>query len=79
MSSEYILQTEGLTKEFKGFTAVKNVSLNVRRGTIGTPKLFAVNREEFPVFTGNRESFHLSRVTAHAGLGTRIPRTTLTP
>src|SRR6185295_6343849 len=34
MSSEYILQTEGLTKEFKGFTAVKNVSLNVRRGTI---------------------------------------------
>jgi branched-chain amino acid transport system ATP-binding protein len=34
MSSEYMLQTEGLTKEFKGFTAVKNVSLNVRRGTI---------------------------------------------
>src|SRR5256885_13485818 len=34
MSSEYILQTEGLTKEFKGFTAVKNVSLNVRRGSI---------------------------------------------
>jgi ABC-type branched-subunit amino acid transport system ATPase component len=34
MSSEYILQTEGLTKEFKGFTAVKTVSLNVRRGTI---------------------------------------------
>ena len=34
MSSEYILQTDGLTKEFKGFTAVKNVSLNVRRGTI---------------------------------------------
>ena len=34
MSSEYMLQTEGLTKEFKGFIAVKNVSLNVRRGTI---------------------------------------------
>ena len=34
MSSEYILRTEGLTKEFKGFTAVKTVSLNVRRGTI---------------------------------------------
>jgi branched-chain amino acid transport system ATP-binding protein len=34
MSSEYILQTEGLTKEFKGFTAVKNVNLGVRRGTI---------------------------------------------
>ena len=34
MSSEYILRTEGLTKEFKGFTAVKSVSLNVRRGTV---------------------------------------------
>jgi branched-chain amino acid transport system ATP-binding protein len=34
MTSEYILQTEGLTKEFKGFTAVKNVNLGVRRGTI---------------------------------------------
>jgi branched-chain amino acid transport system ATP-binding protein len=34
MSSEYILRTEGLTKDFKGFTAVKNVRLNVRRGTI---------------------------------------------
>ena len=34
MSSEYILQTKGLTKEFKGFTAVKTVDLNVRRGTI---------------------------------------------
>jgi branched-chain amino acid transport system ATP-binding protein len=34
MSSEYILQTDGLTKEFKGFSAVKNVSLKVRRGTI---------------------------------------------
>jgi branched-chain amino acid transport system ATP-binding protein len=34
MSSDYMLQTEGLTKEFKGFIAVKNVSLNVRRGTI---------------------------------------------
>jgi branched-chain amino acid transport system ATP-binding protein len=34
MSSEDILRTEGLTKDFKGFTAVKNVRLNVRRGTI---------------------------------------------
>jgi len=34
MSSEFILRTERLTKEFKGFTAVKNVSLSVRRGTI---------------------------------------------
>ena len=34
MSDAYILQTQGLTKEFKGFTAVKGVNLNVRRGTI---------------------------------------------
>ncbi|KAB2916616.1 MAG: ABC transporter ATP-binding protein [Hyphomicrobiaceae bacterium] len=34
MSNEYILQTSGLTKDFKGFTAVKNVDLNVRRGSI---------------------------------------------
>jgi branched-chain amino acid transport system ATP-binding protein len=32
--SEHILVTEGLTKEFGGFSAVKNVSLNVRRGSI---------------------------------------------
>ena len=29
-----ILETEGLTKEFHGFVAVRNVSLRVRRGTI---------------------------------------------
>jgi branched-chain amino acid transport system ATP-binding protein len=29
-----ILETEGLTKEFRGFVAVRNVSLRVRRGTI---------------------------------------------
>jgi branched-chain amino acid transport system ATP-binding protein len=34
MSSERILETRGLTKEFKGFVAVKDVGLSVRRGTI---------------------------------------------
>jgi branched-chain amino acid transport system ATP-binding protein len=34
MAGEYVLQTQGLTKEFRGFTAVKNVNLNVRRGSI---------------------------------------------
>jgi branched-chain amino acid transport system ATP-binding protein len=34
MADEYVLQTKGLTKEFRGFTAVKNVNLSVRRGTI---------------------------------------------
>ena len=33
-TSEYILQTEGLTKEFKGFVAVAQVNLRVRRGQI---------------------------------------------
>ena len=31
---DYILETEGLTKEFAGFTAVRGVDLKVRRGTI---------------------------------------------
>src|SRR6185436_18116742 len=29
-----ILQTNGLTKEFKGFTAVNKVNLKVKRGTV---------------------------------------------
>src|SRR5258708_15066366 len=34
MAEETILETRGLTKEFKGFVAVKDVSLKVRRGNI---------------------------------------------
>ena len=34
MPDDYVIETVGLTKEFKGFTAVKNVDLKVRRGTI---------------------------------------------
>jgi branched-chain amino acid transport system ATP-binding protein len=34
MADDYILETEGLTKEFRGFVAVKDVRLRVRRGTI---------------------------------------------
>ena len=34
MQNEYVLETRGLTKEFKGFVAVNNVDLKVRRGTI---------------------------------------------
>src|SRR5438270_10889460 len=32
--SDTVLETRGLTKEFKGFVAVKDVALKVRRGTI---------------------------------------------
>jgi branched-chain amino acid transport system ATP-binding protein len=34
MSEESILETRGLTKEFKGFVAVKDVNLKVSRGSI---------------------------------------------
>ena len=34
MTSEFILETRGLTKEFKGFAAVSDVNLQVRRGHI---------------------------------------------
>lgn len=34
MADDTILQTRGLTKEFKGFVAVNGVDLDVRRGTI---------------------------------------------
>jgi branched-chain amino acid transport system ATP-binding protein len=34
MADDVILETRGLTKEFKGFVAVQNVSLRVRRGSI---------------------------------------------
>ena len=34
MADDIILSTRGLTKEFKGFAAVQDVNLNVRRGSI---------------------------------------------
>jgi branched-chain amino acid transport system ATP-binding protein len=34
LSEDVVLETRGLTKEFKGFVAVKDVSLKVRRGSI---------------------------------------------
>lgn len=34
MSHEYLLETRSLYKDFKGFTAVCNVSLKIRKGTI---------------------------------------------
>lgn len=34
MGDDTIVETTGLTKEFRGFTAVRDVSLRVRRGTI---------------------------------------------
>ncbi len=34
MEAEFVLETRGLTKEFRGFTAVDSVDLNVRQGHI---------------------------------------------
>jgi branched-chain amino acid transport system ATP-binding protein len=34
MATDYILETRELTKQFRGFTAVDKVSINVRRGSI---------------------------------------------
>ena len=34
MADEFILETQGLTKEFAGFFAVRDVALKVRRGSI---------------------------------------------
>ncbi|SFC43769.1 amino acid/amide ABC transporter ATP-binding protein 1, HAAT family [Marinospirillum celere] len=34
MSQEFVLETRGLTKEFRGFTAVDSVDLQVEKGTI---------------------------------------------
>ncbi|HEY8710844.1 MAG TPA: ABC transporter ATP-binding protein [Burkholderiaceae bacterium] len=34
MSDDFVLETRALTKEFKGFVAVNNVDLRVRRGSI---------------------------------------------
>jgi branched-chain amino acid transport system ATP-binding protein len=34
LADDYILETKRLTKEFRGFTAVNNVDLRIRRGTI---------------------------------------------
>src|SRR5450755_2284823 len=34
MGADYILETHGLTKEFRGFVAVNGIDLRVRRGTI---------------------------------------------
>ena len=34
MADDTILETRGLTKEFKGFVAVNGVALSVKRGTI---------------------------------------------
>jgi branched-chain amino acid transport system ATP-binding protein len=84
MAGEYVLQTQGLTKEFRGFTAVKNVNLNVRRGSIhaligpngaGKTTCFNLITKFLPATSGRifYEGRDITSVPAHAiarlGLG----------
>ncbi|MER2537406.1 MAG: ABC transporter ATP-binding protein [Rhizobiaceae bacterium] len=61
MSEDNILTTEGLTKSFGGFVAVRNVDLRVRRGTIhavigpngaGKTSLFNLLTKTYPPTSG---------------------------
>src|SRR5436189_3885607 len=71
MAEEIILEAQGLTKEFKGFVAVKNVSLAVRRHTIhaligpnGAGKTTCFNLlTHFLVPTGGRIRFNGRDIT----------------
>jgi branched-chain amino acid transport system ATP-binding protein len=84
MAGDYVLQTQGLTKEFRGFTAVKNVNLNVRRGSIhaligpngaGKTTCFNLITKFLPATSGRifYEGRDITSVPAHAiarlGLG----------
>jgi branched-chain amino acid transport system ATP-binding protein len=84
MAGDYVLQTQELTKEFRGFTAVKNVNLNVRRGSIhaligpngaGKTTCFNLITKFLPATSGRifYEGRDITSVPAHAiarlGLG----------
>ena len=81
--SEFILETAGLTKEFKGFAAVSNVDLQVRRGHIhaligpngaGKTTVFNLLTKFLPptrgkiTFDGNDITREAPAVTARRGL-----------
>ena len=71
-TEDYILQTRGLTKEFKGFTAVSAVDLNIRRHSIhaligpnGAGKTTVFNLlTKFLVPTSGKISFNGRDITA---------------
>ena len=82
MSDEMILETEDLTKEFAGFTAVNGVSLRVKRGTIhaligpnGAGKTTCFNLlTKFLSPTRGRILFKGQRYHGHAAGRRRPPR-----
>jgi branched-chain amino acid transport system ATP-binding protein len=74
MADDIILETEGLTKEFKGFVAVKDVNLKVRRHSIhaligpnGAGKTTCFNLlTHFLVPTGGRVRYNGRDITGSA-------------
>lgn len=71
MTNDYILETRNLTKEFKGFVAVNDVNLKVRRGSIhaligpngaGKTTVFNLVTRFIPP-TGGRISFNGTDIT----------------
>ena len=62
MSQEFVLETRGLTKEFRGFTAVDSVNLQVKEGNIhaligpngaGKTTLFNLLTKYLPITRGD--------------------------
>ena len=48
MADDFILQTRGLTKEFKGFSAVQDVNLSVKRGSVSAELQLGEAAKFFP-------------------------------
>ena len=79
---DFILETHGLTKEFKGFVAVDNVNLRVRRGTIhaligpnGAGKTTCFNLlTKFLTPTSGKILFDGDDITAREAGADRAPR-----
>ena len=62
MSTDYILEARGLTKQFRGFYAVKNVDLSVRR--------YAIHALIGPNGAGKTTCFNLLTTFLRATAGT---------
>ena len=76
MADDTILSTQGLTKEFKGFIAVNNVDLAIRRGTIHALIDFLAYAGKSPLvaFRAEFDRAVLERATLDVlGISLRLP------
>ena len=56
MAEDYILEAIGLTKEFRGFSAVRNVDLKVRKGIVNhRPRARAVAVDDGRIAVSHRD------------------------